>query len=111
MAYKANRASRELKILLNKNSEDSIELKELIIELIQFSIILDEEINSEKVRKAINLTRGWGINSGKQPRNIRDFQILKQKAKFDLMGFINYEANILSNIDFFDIQSDLKRNI
>lgn len=111
MAHKVNRTSKQLNILLNRNSEEAIELKELIIELVQFSIILDGEINSVKAQKAIELARSWGIKSGNQPRNISDFQRLKQKAKFDLIGFINYEADILSNLDFFDIQSDLRRNI
>ena len=100
MAYKTDKTSKELKIMLNENTVESKELKELIVDLVQFSIIIGKSINKNDVK----------VTTGKQPKSIADFQRIKQKANFDLMGFINYEASILTNLDFFDIQHDLKRN-
>ena len=110
MAYKTDKTSKELKIMLNENTVESKELKELIVDLVQFSIIIGKSINKNDVIKAVNLAKKWKVTTGKQPKSIADFQRIKQKANFDLMGFINYEARILTNLDFFDIQHDLKRN-
>ena len=110
MAYKTDKTSKELKIMLNENTVESKELKELIVDLVQFSIIIGKSINKNDVIKAVNLAKKWKVTTGKQPKSIADFQRIKQMANFDLMGFINYEASILTNLDFFDIQHDLKRN-
>lgn len=111
MAYKTDETSRRLNLLLNKDSEESRELKDIIIELVQFSVIIDKKISEEKAKKTIELAKKWNVMSSKQPTRVSDFQMLKQRAEFDLMSFINYEVYILSSLDFFDIQADLKRYI
>ena len=45
MAYKTDKTSKELKIMLNENTVESKELKELIVDLVQFSIIIGKSIN------------------------------------------------------------------
>ena len=55
MAYKTDKTSKELKIMLNENTVESKELKELIVDLVQFSIIIGKSINKNDVIKAVNL--------------------------------------------------------
>ena len=46
MAYKTDKTSKELKIMLNENTVESKELKELIVDLVQFSIIKGKSIKA-----------------------------------------------------------------
>ena len=57
MAYKTDKTSKELKIMLNENTVESKELKELIVDLVQFSIIIGKSINKNDVIKAVNLAK------------------------------------------------------
>ena len=109
MAYKRNVTSKKVQKFLNENTNESIRLKELLLELAQFSTILGEKIDASNVKRLISLSKKWNVNLPGNLSRIQDFQKLKDNAKFDLMGFINYEASILADFDFFDIQSDLKK--
>lgn len=109
MAYKRNVTSKKVQKFLNENTNESIRLKELLLELAQFSTILGEKIDASNVKRLISLSKKWNVNLPGNVSRIQDFQKLKDNAKFDLMGFINYEASILADFDFFDIQSDLKK--
>lgn len=111
MAYKANVTSKQLNILLKEDTEEARELKGLILELVQFSTILNKDISERRVRKVADLNKKWNLPSESYPQSMEDFQMLQKKADFNLMGFINYEAYVLSALDFFDIQDDVRRNV
>lgn len=111
MAYKANVTSKQLNSLLKEDTGEARELKGLILELVQFSTILNKDIPEKRVRKIIYLNKKWNLPSESYPQSIEDFHRLQEKANFNLMGFINYEAYVLSALDFFDIQDDVRRNI
>ncbi len=64
MAYKTDKTSKELKIMLNENTVESKELKELIVDLVQFSIIIGKSINKNDVIKAVNLAKKWKVTTG-----------------------------------------------
>ena len=63
MAYKTDKTSKELKIMLNENTVESKELKELIVDLVQFSIIIGKSINKNDVIKAVNLAKKWKVTT------------------------------------------------
>ena len=65
MAYKTDKTSKELKIMLNENTVESKELKELIVDLVQFSIIIGKSINKNDVIKAVNLAKKWKVTTEK----------------------------------------------
>lgn len=73
MAYKTDKTSKELKIMLNENTVESKELKELIVDLVQFSIIIGKSINKNDVIKAVNLAKKWKVTTGKQPKSMEKY--------------------------------------